>query len=109
MSTIIPFNAISQYAAFGVVNEGLNLSNTVKQYITEHQEQMKSKGMKEVYIKEIDILPAVILTLRNDYEDIDMYWKKVREDIRKCGAEYVSNIYENDEDNDIDEDYKKFI
>jgi hypothetical protein len=34
---------------------------------------MKSKGMKEVYINEIDILPAVILTLKNDYEDVDMY------------------------------------
>jgi len=97
------YHSVNKYVYFGAVNK------IVKEYIKEHLEEMKSKGMKNVFIKEIDILPAVILTLRNDYEDVDMYWNKVREELRKCGAEYVSNIYENEDDNDIDEDYKLFI
>ena len=109
MSTLLPFNSVGQYAAFGLVNQGIRLSNIVKQYITEHEDQMRSEGLKSVFIKEVNILPAVILTLRNDYKDDDKYWRKVREDVRKCGAEFVSNIYESDENDDIDQDYKKLI
>jgi hypothetical protein len=109
MSTLLPFNATSQYTPYGVVNQGFDFLTVVKQWITEHIEQMKTKGLKEVYINETDILPAVILTLKSDYKDDDKYWRNAREDIRKCGAEYVSNIYENDDLFDIDEDYKKFI
>lgn len=82
----------------------------VKEYIISIEEEMKRNGMNEVFIKDNNLLPAVLISLKNEYKGVDdSYWRKMRENIRNRGAEYVSNIYEDDSDDDIDEDYKKLI
>lgn len=109
MSTIRCYNATGQFTPYGVNNQGLYLLNVVKQRINEHKEQMEGEGLKAVYVKQTDIFPAVILTLKSDYICNELYWRTARECIRRCGAEYVSTLYENDDLFDIDEDYTRFI
>lgn len=109
METILHFNVTSQYASYGLFNQGLNLLNTVKQYITEHKEQMEGEGLTSVYIREKEDLPAVIFILKVGYTLKYEYWKKVREEVRRSGAEFVSNYYENDPRFRLDDGMTKFI
>lgn len=61
---------------------------------------MESQGLKEIYIGENEDFPSVIFILKSDYEithDYEYkYWRKVRENVRKSGVEFVSNYIEND-------------
>ncbi len=106
---MLPFNTPSRYTPYGLINQSFNLLNTVKQYITEHEEQMKAEGLKSVYIREKEDLPAVIFILKSEYELNYEYWKKVRQETRKSGAEFVSNYYENDKRFRFDDGMTKFM
>jgi hypothetical protein len=85
----------------------------IKQYIQDHKEQMQNQGLQEVYIRENEDLPSVIFILHTNYDlECDLnyeYWRKVREETRESGAEFVSNFYKDDPCFRIDGRMTRFI
>ncbi len=109
MSTLLPYDITSQYAAFGIVNQGFSLLTQVKQCISEYKEIMEREGLQNVYIDETERMPTVVIILNANYEMNYEFWRDIRERIRESGAEFVSNFYENDKTFELDDSMTKFI
>lgn len=104
-STILPSNAVD----YGIINSSNNTSKLVKKCIKEHKDVMEKEGLRHVYIRENEDSRSVVFTLKAGHKLDYNYWKKMREIISECGAEFVSSAYEDNPLLKLDKGLIQFI
>lgn len=92
---VIPFNGVSSYSPYGLLNASLYFLTLVKQYLIEHKQQMETQELLDVYIREKDGI-SVMFILKPDCKPDYDYWEKTVEEVREYGAEFVSVFLKDD-------------